>query len=441
MSVILDALKRVQEEDRNTGRNAARQGRDAAADNDALVRRLAGGPSESRKDASVELSRLGRVGLLVLCLVAVVAVASWAFQPRLGSLGVNDDRPLLSDLTGARRPAVSPAQRPEPVAATEPEADEGTLFREILSPVESGQVEAMPAAQQRPTGTEEPPRRSDESMAGAGYDTDEGFADLSRNLPAEPSAPAGGGEASANGEGFIRLTSDYSAPEQSPTDTRDVVVLGGEGEQVDNAPQGLVDPGVRAAFQNGVRLHKAGDIVGAEEAYKRALKFDPYNAKVNVNLGVLYESQDRLALAERHLRQAVAIAPDSANAHNNLGVVLYRLGNYDGALIEFNRTLALDPTILDAYTNKGLIFTRWGRLDDAERAFLQVLQHDPENGLAHYNLGLVYEETDQIDRAVDHYYDFLATDGASHPEIVEYLAEHLPWLEARLEGGDDGVSR
>lgn len=441
MSVILDALKRVQEEDRNTGRGAARQGRDVTAENDALVRRLAGGPSESRKSAPVELSRAGRVGLLILCLVAVVAVASWAFQPNLGSLGVNDDRPLLSDLTGARRPEVNPAQRPDRVETGEPEADAGTLFREIIAPVESGQVEAVPASQSLPAGNGEPPAPREEAMAAGGYQPDEGFADLSGNLPATSSAPPAGGEASANGEGFIRLTTDYSAPEEPAAGGRDVIVLENGRAQDERAPQGLVDPGVRAAFENGVRLQKAGDLASAEESYKRALKFDPYNAKVNVNLGVLYESQDRLALAERHLRQAVAIAPDSANAHNNLGVVLYRMGNYDGALIEFNRTLALDPSILDAYTNKGLIFTRWGRFDDAERAFLQVLQYDPENGLAHYNLGLVYEETDQIQRAVQHYYDFISTDGASHPEIVEYLAEHLPWLEARLENGDGGVSR
>jgi len=443
MSVILDALKRVQEEDRNTGRTSARAAQSPAAENDALVRRLAAGPSAPRNEAPMEISRAGRVGLLVLSLLAIVAVVSWAFEPRLGSLQPADDRPLLSDLTGARRPATNPAERSAPVTTVDPDTDEGTLFEEFIATPTAAAANRT-AQDLRPAATaDEPPMGGRSELAAMPQARDNSaFADLSGNLPAAPAPTAGAGEASANGEGFIRLSSDYEAPaETSAQNDRDVIVLDGQDASADRAPQALVDPGVRAAFQDGVRMQKAGDYAGAEEAYKRALKFDPYNAKVNANLGVLYETQSRLSLAERHLRQAVDIAPDNANAHNNLGVVLYRVGNYDGALIEFNRTLALDPGVLDAYTNKGLIFTRWGRHEDAERAFMQVLARDPENSLAHYNLGLVYEDTDQIARAVNHYYDFLSTGGAQHPEIVDYLAEHLPWLEARLESGNDGVSR
>lgn len=207
------------------------------------------------------------------------------------------------------------------------------------------------------------------------------------------------------------------------------------GRGVPPAGRTLLDPGVRSAFEAGVRAQKEGDVTRAEEAYKRALRYDPRNAKVNANLGVLYEQQGRLQAAERHLRQAAAIEPNNASVHNNLGVVLYGTGNFDGALIEFNRTLSLDPERLDAYTNKGLIFTRWGRYQDAERAFMQVLALSPDDPLANYNLGLVYEEIDDVSRAVDHYYRFLVAGGADHPEIAKYLSQHLAWLEGRLNGG------
>ena len=209
-----------------------------------------------------------------------------------------------------------------------------------------------------------------------------------------------------------------------------------EAEPENNAAvdRALIDPSVRAGFERGLQLQKAGDLPGAEAEYVRALKSDPNNAQINANLAVLYEATGRFQLAERHLRQAINTAPKKPAAHNNLGVVLYRMGNYDGALIEFNRALSLDSGQLDAYTNKGLIFMRWGRYDDAQRAFTQVLMLDPQNALAHYNLGLVYEEIQQWDMAIESYYRFLDTGGSSHPDIVQYVSQRLPWVEARRGG-------
>lgn len=190
-------------------------------------------------------------------------------------------------------------------------------------------------------------------------------------------------------------------------------------------------PGVRAAFAEGVRKHKAGDLHGASVAYERALDADPGNARVNANLGVLYEAMGQFPRAERHLRDAVESEPENAAAHNNLGVVLYRQGKYDAALIEFSRTLQLDPRHLEASTNKGLIFTRWGQLEDAERAFRQVLAIDSSHALAHYNLGLVHEEAGRYGAAIDAYHEFLKFGGMEDPEITDYLDRHLGWLERR----------
>jgi Tfp pilus assembly protein PilF len=439
MSVILDALKRVQDENRqgpDLGPNAGPAREPLHQPDDAALLRRLSGPSAPGEDhvSTAAISNGARMGLLLLSLVAIVAIAAWVFQPSFGYSGVDNGRPLLSELTGAPRPVTTRPQVEQPNAgsveslpsdlASQPDFDEGSLL-----------ASATEAAYQEPS-------------APAGWGG-QNYSDLSGNLPALDSAPAqgqaptsGGAEtmASANGGGFIDLSSQYTAPTETRNAQDEVVVIDPAIERVED-PKALVDPGVRAAFQDGVRMQKTGDMAGAEQAYKRALRFDPYNAAANANLGVLYESQSRLSLAERHLRAAVEVAPDNASAHNNLGVVLYRVGNYDGALIEFNRTLALDADRLDAYTNKGLIFTRWGRHEDAERAFLQVLARDPEHGLARYNLGLVYEETGQVARAVEEYYEFLSTGGSDHPEIVDYLSEHLPWLEELLDGGQTGGVR
>ena len=356
----------------------------------------------------------------------------FAAQGPAGPYGARGDAPL-SDLTAALPPATgASAGAGEGRAAGGAEQADGGQQGGVLKL----EVEERPAADAAPAAN-----------AGAGGElrisSERGTA--SRRPAADATGVTGsgapaGGFTTAGGTpptSSAPLVNPYLPRRQADAGGADAGEEARTGEQGGRTrlPEGLVDPGVRAAFREGVRLHKAGDLAGAEQAYKRALKFDPRNARVNANLGVLYERLGRLALAERYLRQAVAVEPDNANARNNLGVVLYRQGNYEAALTEFNRTLELDPRRVDAYTNKGLIFTRWGDYEKAQRAFLQVLAIEPDNALAHYNLGLVYEQMEQIDKALEHYDRFLALGASDYPEIASYLSSHLEWLEAGRGGG------
>ena len=425
MSVILDALKRVQDENRRrdvapeAGETASSQG------SNALLRRLAAPRSTPSKGAPrTDFTRVMWVAVAGLAVVLIAAFAMWWLQPTIGPR-VSDDRPLLSTM-GTQSSGSEPQQ-----PATNPNGGD------ITETFGGGPETNWPA--------------------------DGDMSDLSANLP-EESAPGGslpegsegradegamhfevasqGGGASSNeGGSRLDLSSDRSTGAlQSPwvpaSPTGNTSSMPEPPAEIGRArpPNRLVDPGVKAAFNEGVRFQKAGQFAEAEEAYKRALKHDVNNARVNANLGVLYESQGRFDLAERHLRQAIHVESENANFRNNLGVVLYRVGDYEGAMAEFNRTLRYDPTRLDAHTNRGLIHTRWGRFEEAESSFRAVLSLDPNNALAHYNLGLVYEETDRLQGALDEYYEFIRVGGADHPEIVNYLEGHLIWLEGRLNG-------
>lgn len=455
MSVILDALKRVQDENRRRG--AGSEPRESATpepSSNALLRRLsrprenapAAGPAATGRKVSpvVWISAAG----IVFVLLTAGALA-W-FQPTFEGPAANDGQPLLArrDGPGTREVASGGGAVLETFGgASQPAGSEGgasgmagleerqgeqagsdDLFSDLSAGLPAADETAAaavttnaPATENQATDAmlrlevEENPRAAARPAAATAEPRDS-FVDIRSASP---------GESASNGarqQEWRPPTAGNSTAEPAPRGAASV-------------PSPLVDPGVRAAFAEGVRLHKGGDLDGAAEAYTRALKSDPDNARVNANLGVLYEAQGKLTLAERHLRVAVQTEPDNAAAHNNLGVVLYRQGKYDAALIEFNRTLQLDPRHLDAYTNKGLIFTRWGQVEDAERAFQQVLAIDPTNALAHYNLGLVYEEQGRFGQAVEEYYRFLELGGMAHPEITSYLDRHLQWLERRVDAG------
>lgn len=446
MSVILDALKRVQDENRRRGLDPSFADDETVRDADAMVERLrtpVPGRLATIDPETRRMSPVVWVATITLCSVAVIASALWWFEPDFAGAQVNGARPLLADLSGNE--AATRQTIPGAVA---------------LGAMTAGDQDLAPdAARPMPT------------PSGGEVASGEDLSDLSRALPRESSvseseardqpptidlrvrersAVADSSRESAlqNG-GTFSLTSSSSSERMSTPAARQVsepADWGRPGDATGNpfaarAPVAtsqpptrstLLDPSVRAGFERGLQLQKAGDLSGAEDAYLRALKRDPNNAQINANLAVVYEALGRFSLAERHLRQAINVAPKNPSTHNNLGVVLYRVGNYSGAMLEFNRALSLDSGQLDAYTNKGLIFMRWGRYDDAQRSFRQVLVLDPDNALAHYNLGLAYEETQQWDMAIDSYYRFLDTGGLAHPDIVRYVSDRLPWVEARL---------
>ncbi len=364
----------------------------------------------------------------MLCLVAVVVGTLWILQPTFAGAESNSERPLLSDLgrpgASESQRSVNPTSDQQPGGFTE-NLPVATPVIELEDPYDSEAQLPIGADMSDLSGQlgDEAPQAASESR---------GF----MRLESTERRPAG---RSADGGGSFDLSSEPAGATRSVGGSASASAYdsGAAAAPTGSArlPEGLVDPGVKKAFETGVRMQKAGDLAAAQDAYKRALKFDSHNAKVNANLGVLYEGLGRLGLAESHLRRSIAVAPDNARSHNNLGVVLYRQGNYDAAMLEFGRTLELDPRRLDAYTNKGLIFIRWGQHAEAERAFVQVLTIDPKNALAHYNLGMVYEDQELWGQAIRHYYEFVSLGGADHPEITVYLGDHLAWLEGLVGQG------
>jgi len=106
-------------------------------------------------------------------------------------------------------------------------------------------------------------------------------------------------------------------------------------------------PGSAAAWHDkGVALAKKGDLRGAEQALREAVRLDPARPAPQLNLGLVLHRNGELDAAERALRKAVLLDPDNPRGFAELGHVRYEAGRWAAAATAYRRAVALGRTDL-----------------------------------------------------------------------------------------------
>ena len=106
---------------------------------------------------------------------------------------------------------------------------------------------------------------------------------------------------------------------------------------------GLRDEAVKYRTE-GYERQQRGDLVGAVEAYQKAVALDaayptPYN-----DLGVIYEQRGEFERAQQAYEQALLLDPKYLQAHTNLAMLQERMGHKDEAIVHWLKRYQLgDP--------------------------------------------------------------------------------------------------
>ena len=106
-------------------------------------------------------------------------------------------------------------------------------------------------------------------------------------------------------------------------------------------------------LSQAIRLHQAGDIEGAIEAYETYLKSHPETAEIRSNLGAAYA----------------------------------RLGRYEDAIGQYRKGLAIDSRSIAIRFNLGIAYYKSGQLSEAETQLKLVLETQPDNRNAQLLVG------------------------------------------------------
>jgi protein O-GlcNAc transferase len=223
----------------------------------------------------------------------------------------------------------------------------------------------------------------------------------------------------------------------------------GKGRVPRSPAQPAAAPGARAAFvakpasggdfsdtlvgliTAGLEHHQAGNLPGAEENYRKALKIDPAHPHLLHLFGVVHHQKGEQEEAIRLISASLARNPDFADAHSNLGAAFFKLGRTDEAAVHFRRATELNPSMAEAHSNLATIHKDLGRIEEAIASYLAAHKASPQTPKFMKRLADLYLAQERFPQAIDWFGRYLrrVPDDAEVHNNLGYAHERLRDLE------------
>lgn len=140
-------------------------------------------------------------------------------------------------------------------------------------------------------------------------------------------------------------------------------------------------------FESALARHRAGDLAGAEIAYRRILAANPARAEARHSLGLIYFQRGQFQDAVAELSETVGLIPENAAAQNHLGAALVQMGELAGAVTALRKATELDPASAEAHFNLGCALRASQEAEPALAAFQRAVDLSPNFVAAWFNLG------------------------------------------------------
>ncbi|MGO9711466.1 MAG: tetratricopeptide repeat protein [Polyangiaceae bacterium] len=134
-----------------------------------------------------------------------------------------------------------------------------------------------------------------------------------------------------------------------------------------------------ADYDQGVQALTGGDVDGAKAAYKRIHDRDPKDGTGSVLLGLIDEKQGDKVGAEKAYKDAIKLRPDLEAAYVNLSALLIDLQRGDEALTVARAGLGKVPSSAGLHANAATVLAAQGDQAGASGEFDQATRAAPDD--------------------------------------------------------------
>ncbi len=181
--------------------------------------------------------------------------------------------------------------------------------------------------------------------------------------------------------------------------------LGRHAEAIEASKKAVsLRPAAESYFNIGLANYYLKQYRDAVEAYRQAIRLDPYNAAdAYYALGLVYRDWGRADDEIQAYKQAIKLRPDYASAYERLGSRYFRSRKYSEAVEVFKQLSALKPGDATAPNNLGEAYLELSRFNEAMESFRQAIRLKPDFGRAFYNLGKCHLAMGNRDAALEQY--------------------------------------
>lgn len=187
---------------------------------------------------------------------------------------------------------------------------------------------------------------------------------------------------------------------QSLVDSLDSITDDVQLRQTEAKILSLCPDGAAGHYVNALMLERVGNVDGAINEYRQALRQDGSFARASGNLGLLYAQLGRNNEASVELTRGLA-APSNAKYQKVLGRILAEMKVYPLAihhLTEAGNVLTRDPEI---FTSLAEIQQAMGQPAKALEEYERALSADPANEKAHSGIAAIYLKRNELDKALE----------------------------------------
>lgn len=186
-------------------------------------------------------------------------------------------------------------------------------------------------------------------------------------------------------------------------------------------------------LQEGIELHRNGQLQQAELIYQQILQVNPENAEVLHLLGTIAHQVEKYDLAINLINEAIEIDSNQSSFFNNLGLTLQKQGRFEEAVQAYKQTIDLNSESSECYYNLGITLNDQGKLEEAIQAYQRAIEINPNHIEACNSLGIAFKDLGKLEESVQAYQDAIRINpnhGPTHNNLGNVLRDQGKLEEA-----------